>query len=733
VAAPPSGNVGDEATITGSTTNDPITISATSTTQDSDVVNYNSNRASLTVDGGAGNTTFNILGTLGGSSTTTLNTGDGNDVVNVQASGGATTLNLGAGTDTVNVGSQEPNAGGTLAGIQGALIVVGGSGSDTANVDDTGDTTVNQTGTLTATALTGLGMGAKGITYSGLAALNIALGSGGNTFNVQATAAPTATTVTAATGTNTFNIGSLAPATAGIVGGVQGPLIINGSGNDTANVDDTGDTTVNQMGTLTQSTLTGLGMGPKGITYSGLAVLNINLGSGGNRFFINVSSGKNLPATTTINGGPSNTNNNYLTGTWAGDFNGTLNLLAFGFSTIMVANNFNGTMSDTMPGNVQLITVGGSVTVTGSLLAGSIGTMTVGKGIAGTVNSQSYITSLTVGTSSHPGSVTATGLVSAFTDITTMLVYGNVSGIVQAGGTIHTRTVDGSVIPTPTAPLSGTITAGIIRAANINTLTVGGAMAGLVNASANLNTMSVGQDMSGLINVGATLGQLTVTGGTPGSIVATTIGTVGAYGGYGPLVAQIKENGTQRRVEAAVPSTPYPMPMPLYSYPTSATTNASPAKVNFQYFYEGLGSNNGTLANPQLTVRVTNASPVTDQYDLSLVVYNDTAKFNLARLDAAGVSGIRNVAVEGNILTMVSPAASAFFAPDSSPAGIYLPQDNLAGVGVRDYVPNHSINAKSIQAVAFGSHTGNNGLITTGAVANGTDAANLLAPSTAIV
>ena len=321
-------------------------------------------------------------------------------------------------------------------------------------------------------------------------------GTGANEFDIQSISGPT---TVAGPGSNTFNVGSTEPVTGGVVRKIQGPLTLNGSGQDTANIDDTGNTGAGSA-SLTATMLTGLGMGPKGIAYSGLAALNIYLGSGGNQFTINVASGANLPATTTINGGASNSDT--LNAAWAGDFNGALNLFAFESSTVVVVNNFNGAMSDTLPGNVQSITVGGSVTTTGSMLAGGIGSMTVGEDIAGTVHSQSAIGSLTVGTPSYPGSVTPTGVVSADQDITSMLVYGNVAGIVQAGGTIQTMTVDGSVIPTPTAPESGTISAGIIRAANINTLTVAGAMAGLVNVSANLNSMSVGQDMAGLIYVG---------------------------------------------------------------------------------------------------------------------------------------------------------------------------------------------------------------------------------------
>ena len=47
-----------------------------------------------------------------------------------------------------------------------------------------------------------------------------------------------------------------------------GTLNVTGSGTDTMNVDDTGNTT-GQTGTLTSSTITGLNMGVGGITYTG--------------------------------------------------------------------------------------------------------------------------------------------------------------------------------------------------------------------------------------------------------------------------------------------------------------------------------------------------------------------------------------------------------------------------------------------------------------------------------
>src|SRR5262249_24217736 len=148
-------------------------------------------------------------------------------------------------------------------------------GQDTAKIDDTGDGS-GQTGVLTGTQLTGLGMGANGITYSGLARLNINLGSGLDTFNVQSTSAITETTLNTGSDAlaNIVNVGNLAH----VVDGVQGHLIVQGNGFDILNVNDTGSSTL-KTGLLTGTDLTGLGMGLLGITYQGVDVMNIQLGT----------------------------------------------------------------------------------------------------------------------------------------------------------------------------------------------------------------------------------------------------------------------------------------------------------------------------------------------------------------------------------------------------------------------------------------------------------------------
>src|SRR5262249_59569305 len=94
-------------------------------------------------------------------------------------------------------------------------------------------------------------------------------------------------------------------------------------------------------------------------------------------------------------------------------------------------------------------------------------------------------------------------------------------------------------------------------------------------------------------------GSVVVAGGTPGSIAAGTIGTVAVYGGYGPIVAQIKEDGIQRQINANQPNYPFPAPNPA-----ALPSPSGSSYVNFQYLYEGLDS---VLGNPQLTARATNS------------------------------------------------------------------------------------------------------------------------------
>jgi Ca2+-binding RTX toxin-like protein len=220
------------------------------------------------------------------------------DTFNVRSTNGSTltwffTGSSSTSANTVNVGSNAPGTDGTVNDVAGKLFVVGEAGSDTLNVDDAGDAAYND-GILTSTRITGLGMGdpGKGIEYSGFERVNVNLGTGGNTFNVQTTNASTLTTVNTGTGSalNTVNVGSLAPSPYGNLNGLDGKLVVNGLGTlDTVNADDGGDRASN-TGYLTSTRLTGLGMASgdpaKGIEYGGVELLNIILGLGADRFTI---------------------------------------------------------------------------------------------------------------------------------------------------------------------------------------------------------------------------------------------------------------------------------------------------------------------------------------------------------------------------------------------------------------------------------------------------------------
>ncbi len=669
-----------------------------------------------------------------------------------------------------------------------------------------------QSAFLTATKLTGLGMAATGVAYSGDSALNLNLGTATDIVNVQSTASATTSTITAQVGNNTWNVGSNAPNQGhGFVNGVAGPLILNGGGSDVMNVDDVG-TSNSKNAVLTDSTLTGLGAGP--ISYFGMASLTINLGSHGNTLTATVTN--NLPATTNIDGGSSASD--AFTSTFANDFNGVLNLTSFEKSSMQVTGNFNGAVSDTSPGTVQLISVGGTMPTSGSITAASIdnldiglpvNTYSAGHDLAGTVTLTGQLSNLSVAgnlessiqeygniTSAYIGgtipagvTLTATKTANTFGDIDSLIVgpaldtrapghdlagtitldghlavlsvSGDLLDSITENGTVQSAYVGGSIPQSVsfTAQNANASPAGSGEPGNVNAFTVGQDLAGTidvagtlgslavgnvplsttpsgsiaptaaVNVGGNLNTLtvgpdmlSVGQNMAGTINVTGTLGSAEVAGGSPGLYKIGHAGTIDAFGGFGPVVLRVIENGIERHVELATPAQPYVQP--------DAYALAGTNYVNVKYFYDSGGN-----ANPQLAAQITNGTGSTapDQYDLSLVVYNDAAKFNLDRLDAVGAAGVRNVAIEGDIVKNIGATAAAFFPGDSSPTGVYLPLDALGDVATRDYMPDSSVNSRSIQAIGFGSFTNSSGVVSLGSNATASDAQKLLAAGTAIV
>ncbi|HEU5118265.1 MAG TPA: hypothetical protein VFT74_16725, partial [Isosphaeraceae bacterium] len=339
---------------------------------------------------------------------------------------------------------------------------------------------------------------------------------------------------------------------------------------------------------------------------------------------------------------------------------------------VSVGGDLSGTMGG---GSVDGVTVSGDLS--GSMGGGSISTITVGDDMTGTITAQGAgtIDGVSIG-----GSLT--GTVTAYVDDTDGS--GSISGVSVAGD------------------LSGSI-----MAESISRMTVTGALTGQLNVTGFLSSLIIG-------------------GAAPGNIVAGQIGTIEILSGSGLILLRVTENGIQRRIETETPGNPYPQPSP--AGPSNTVPLSSPASSpRFQVLYESAG-----LANPQATIQVSNGSSSgADSYDLSLLTYNDLAKFNLARLDSLGPSGLANVTVEGDVLTSVSGAAAAFFSGDRTPAGIHLPQDDLIGIGVRDYAPSGGyLQARSLQGLAVGSLLDKKGSLETGQNASAGDMQNLLSSDT---
>ena len=187
--------------------------------------------------------------------------GSAADVANVTSTNGPgdapsgtteTTLLLGGGADVVNISSNAPTNTGNLNAILGHVIIDGQGGIDTVNASDSGET-VDDSGELTATDLTGLGT--AGINYAGLEYLNIDLGTGGDTFTVHSTHVGESTLDTRG-GNDAVDVGGPAQDLYRIDGFLD---IDMGTGTDDVLTVNGHSATGEQVGTVTATTVEGLG------------------------------------------------------------------------------------------------------------------------------------------------------------------------------------------------------------------------------------------------------------------------------------------------------------------------------------------------------------------------------------------------------------------------------------------------------------------------------------------
>jgi len=259
------------------------------------------------------------VGNVTSGSETTIWTYGGADTVNIRTIDAETTVYAGAEGDIFNVGTMAPATNGNVDGISASLHLYGESGTNVLNVDDTGDTNPN-IGTLIFDRLTGLDM-LGAVIYDGIDQLYVRLGSGADVFTIQSTHTARTrvetrggrdvvnvrtiggeTTIDSGNDGDTINVGSNANGdlanpqdnTGGSLEGIDALLTIDGnapaSGSDVLNLDDTGNLApVN--GTLTATTINGLGLSPAGMSYVEVEHLIISLADNGNTFTIDGTHG----------------------------------------------------------------------------------------------------------------------------------------------------------------------------------------------------------------------------------------------------------------------------------------------------------------------------------------------------------------------------------------------------------------------------------------------------------
>ena len=737
-------NFGTLASAVGGTVNSIVGLVTINGGGDSDTVNVDDTGDTASNTGKLTATSLTGLGLGAGINysaveTLKINLGSGDDKFNVQGTSAVTTLNTGSGTNTINVGSLAPAASGIVDNIQGALTITG-SGNDTLNVDDTGSEG-NKTGTLTATTLTGLGMGDGGITYSGLTALNLSLGSGDDTLLISSTSSA-GTTVNGDVGADTFNvrantgalnlnggsgndifnIGSTMPTTGGTVNDIVGLVTINGGGNsDTINVDDTGDTASN-TGSLTATSLTGLGLG-NGINYSAVETLNISLGSGGNTFSIHNT---NESTATTLNSGSAADTVNVLADAGVTNVNGQ------GGDDIINVQSTNGTTTVNTGSGTNTVNVGSlAPTLSGGIVDEIQGALTVTGNGNDTLNvddtgsegnktgtlTDSTLTGLAMGESGITYSGLATLNISlgsgndAFTINsvwpTTVMTIDAKSGTDLATLDFATDVVTKSLtllnFEDTTMYVNGDFTGYMFDSGPISQATITGTftVTSEIDAAA-INTMLIGGDLAGLINVVGLFNRLTVDGGTPGEIIAGDVNVITVLAGYGNKVLQVIEAGIERQIQAT--------PTNLGSVPQETST--LPDSIHFAFVYDS-----ETSGDPQLAIRITNIinfnpemrlviEPLACSFNLVLAVINSsTAKFNLSRVDSylGGKTGVSNIAVQGDLLIKLTAPELQLFTDLSlsSSGGVMLAADSITGVEVSGRLPIGFIHVAGIEGLAF--------------------------------
>ncbi|MDP7743854.1 MAG: hypothetical protein QGF67_20595, partial [Lentisphaeria bacterium] len=246
--------------------------------------------AEITLDNALNVDSFTNLATL------TIDTQDGNDVINItDTSEGATQVvaNAGDGMDAVNAGGTD------LDNLGGDVTVTGGDPTgtpgDSLTVDDTAETG-GDTYTVTGTTIARDG---RTVTYGTTENMTLNMGTGANTADINGRAAGVTTSINGGAANDTFNVGAT-DLTANILGDVD----INGmGGDDIVTVIDTGDT----VGETFNITGAGVVFDPAGtpitVAFAGDLPAQLDVMSGTADDVFNLDYDTGLPADINLDGG----------------------------------------------------------------------------------------------------------------------------------------------------------------------------------------------------------------------------------------------------------------------------------------------------------------------------------------------------------------------------------------------------------------------------------------------
>jgi hypothetical protein len=327
--------------------------------------------------------------------------------VSSTAAGTPVKLTTGPCTNTLHVGD------GLLGSLQADVTIKGQGGANDLTVDDSAATgPVNYD--LSSTILTR--SGAANIHYSGLTSLALDAGGGTNTIDVEATRAGTPATVNAGTGTNVINVGDGFPLPVGLgyLGFFYSDVTVKGQGGTNQLTVDDGGNPVPVTYDLGSGTVNSSAMAAT-IHYSGMTSLVVDGGSGGNTFDV---TGTAPGCATTLNGG---SGQDTFTGSFTGDFIGSLALADFEAATLDVSGDFNGSLLartlGTLAAPMDHITIHGSLQAGSRIKVGYLHTLSVTQDLNGTVDGYGTVndpkTQFTIGPVTMGGTFGTNGSITA--------------------------------------------------------------------------------------------------------------------------------------------------------------------------------------------------------------------------------------------------------------------------------------------------------------------------------